>query len=188
MLNRAIPPHALLDLALFSGDQSAWFHSLRLMKSIILVCRSWYKVGAIFLYQHICIRRFPQPECLRETLYTSKPRNLGALVKSLDIQYYIPEEFTPKFAETLCAIMELLSIPLKFWIWIQFTFHTLSFCTSDQVSEVPSNTPSVAPYCVLYRPCLNLASSSRSSARLRCQDILQVFKGAAESFWFFISS
>ena len=79
------------------------------MKSIVLVCRSWYNTGTVFLYQHICVRRLPQLECLRETLYTStsSPRNLGALVKSLDIQCYIPEEFATEFAENLCAIMKL---------------------------------------------------------------------------------
>ena len=109
IFNRAIPPHALLDPAFFSGGRSPWCHSLRLMKSIVLVCRSWYNVGSAFLYQHICIRGFPQLECLRKTLHTSNssPRNLGALVKSLDIQCYIPESFAPQFAENLCAIMKL---------------------------------------------------------------------------------
>src|SRR6266545_4603352 len=37
--NRAIPPQALLDQALCSGDRSPWCHSLRLMKSIVLVFR-----------------------------------------------------------------------------------------------------------------------------------------------------
>jgi len=109
IFNRAIPPHALLDPALFPGDRSPWSHSLRLMKSIVLVCRSWNKVGAAFLYQHIYIRRLFQLECLRETLSISNlsPRNLGALVKSLYIQCYIPEEFAPEFAEILCAVVKL---------------------------------------------------------------------------------
>ena len=77
------------------------------MKSIILVCRSWYNVGTGFLYQHICIRRFPQLECLHEPLYASSARNLGALVKSLDIRCYIPEKLAPEFAKNLCAIMKL---------------------------------------------------------------------------------
>jgi len=79
------------------------------MKSITLVCRSWNQVGTGFLYQHICIRLFPQLENLRETLYTSNSshRKLGALVKSLDIQCDLSEKLAPKFAENLCAIMKL---------------------------------------------------------------------------------
>ena len=109
IFNRAVPPHALLDPALFSGERSPWCHSLRFMKSIVLVCRSWYNVGSVFLYQYICIRRFPQLECLCKTLQisNSSSRHLGALVKSLDIQCYIPESFASQFAENLCAIMKL---------------------------------------------------------------------------------
>lgn len=111
IFQQAIPPYALLDTTLYSGDQSPWSQSLRLMKSITLVCRSWYHVGVQFLYENICIRRFPQLQHLHETLAaletSSSLKNLAILVKSLDIQCHIPQLFASEFDSTLRAIMKL---------------------------------------------------------------------------------
>jgi len=108
IFQQAIPPYALLDTTLFPGDQSPWCQSLRLMKSITLVCRSWYHVGVQFLYESICIRRFPELQHLHETLAApSSLKNLAILVKSLDIQCHIPQIFVSEFDSTLRAIMKL---------------------------------------------------------------------------------
>jgi len=105
------------------------------MKSITLVCRSWYKVGTGFLYRHICIRRFPQLECLRETLYTSN-RNLGVLVKSLDIQCHIPEKLATEFARNLCAIMKLCTFVTTFGYTSPCTLPPSALPTSCLKSQV----------------------------------------------------
>jgi len=107
------------------------------MKSITLVCRSWYKVGTGFLYQHICIRRFPQLKCLRDTLYTShSSRNLGVLVKSLDIQCHIPEKLATEFARNLCAIMKLCPFVTTFGYTSPCTLPPSALPTSCLKSQV----------------------------------------------------
>ena len=84
------------------------------MKSIVLVCRDWYHVGIAFLYHHICIRRFPQLECIREALEHSSLQNLSWLVKSLDIQCYVPENFNSEFNACLQAIIDLCPSLISF--------------------------------------------------------------------------
>ena len=88
---RAIPPFTLLDTSL-SSEHSTWSQALRLMHSIVIVCRGWYNVGVIFLYENICIRRRHQLECFRHTITSlAANKHLDLLVKSLTIRCHIPK-------------------------------------------------------------------------------------------------
>ena len=75
------------------------------MQSIVLVCRSWYGVGVIFLYENICIRRCHQLESLRWTLTSSPAKHLSLLVKSLTIQCCIPKSRAVNIGTDLELIM-----------------------------------------------------------------------------------
>lgn len=73
------------------------------MKSLVLVCRTWYHVGVTFLYEYICIRRFSQLECLCDVFEHS---SLSQLVKYLDIQCYIPEDLGSELDACLRTVTE----------------------------------------------------------------------------------
>lgn len=107
IFERAIPQHTLFDTSLSVVTQSSWCKTLQLMKSIVLVCRTWYHIGVIFLYKYICIRRFPRLEQLRTALVGPSLQPLGQLVKSLDINCYIPDEHLSRFNAYVREVMDV---------------------------------------------------------------------------------
>ncbi|KAJ3514276.1 hypothetical protein NLJ89_g2471 [Agrocybe chaxingu] len=106
IFQRAIPPSWLLDPSLAPGPNAPWSVALRLKKSIISVCRSWFNSGLPFLYEDVCIRRLPQFESLLLALQNTRMR-IGTLVKALNILCYVPNGLSANFSTYVGTILSL---------------------------------------------------------------------------------
>ncbi|KAF9010593.1 hypothetical protein BDQ17DRAFT_931511 [Cyathus striatus] len=90
ILLRSVAPSFLLDPTISPGPDSSWCQALRQKKSLILVCREWYKVSLPLLYEDVCFRRISQLPVFLHTV-ESAPGELGSLVKRLSIYAFIPD-------------------------------------------------------------------------------------------------
>ncbi|KAG5653664.1 hypothetical protein H0H81_011624 [Sphagnurus paluster] len=85
---------------------SPWLQVIKIKKTIILVCRSWYAIGIRFLYEDVALQRLHQiPAFVRTLDASSLAQNLGNLVKSFTICTYIPLEYSISFDEHLTRVM-----------------------------------------------------------------------------------
>ena len=68
------PKTARLVPSIAVGGQSRWARVLRLRKTIVLVCRSWYLINIPDMYEHVYIHRIGQLPSLVRTLEESLSR------------------------------------------------------------------------------------------------------------------
>ncbi|PPR07598.1 hypothetical protein CVT24_006969 [Panaeolus cyanescens] len=68
----ALPHPDFIDPSLWSGGKSVWREGIRVKKSIMFVCRTWYTIAMPLLYQDVSISRFPQLVLLVTSLRESK--------------------------------------------------------------------------------------------------------------------
>ncbi|KAF9527352.1 hypothetical protein CPB83DRAFT_402294 [Crepidotus variabilis] len=90
IFQRVIPPVSLLDPSMAAGPDSPWARTLEMKKNLTLVCQGWREVGTCFLYGDITIRRLPQLVSLLHALEGPSGQELGKLIKSLELNCYIP--------------------------------------------------------------------------------------------------
>ena len=99
IFTRTIPPSFLIDSSLKCGSNSPWCECIRMRKSIIGVCKAWWKVGVELLYQEICIRRVGQIPALLRTLDSNN--DIGNLIKTIEISCFIPSGYLSVFSADL---------------------------------------------------------------------------------------
>ncbi|KAF9003388.1 hypothetical protein BDQ17DRAFT_1356128 [Cyathus striatus] len=123
-----IPPPFLLDPSLTRGSNSAWNWSTRMKKSIIMVCKAWYGVGSLMLYESIVFRRCTQIPALLYSLRT-KP-TLAAFIKHIHINCYIPGGMSVVCFKSLVEIYrncsQLISIDTFFEAGYQFSHNAIT--------------------------------------------------------------
>ena len=101
----ALPPYFLLDSALYRGPESAWSQSLRLKKSLVLVCKAWWYAGVKLLYADIVLRRMGQLAALVCTL--ENPNNdLETVVGTIRATFFIPDAYVVLAQNTLNRLID----------------------------------------------------------------------------------
>jgi len=96
-----------------------WLESLRDLKSLCLVSRTFHTSAAPLLYTHIRLRRIPQLSALVVSLQlnykrVSKSRTftpslrLGECTQSLDLSFFIPKEWNTLYVNDLIALLSML--------------------------------------------------------------------------------
>ena len=140
------------------GPNSPWSKALRLKKSIISVSRAWYDAGVSFLYEDICIRRIAQIFDLLQTLKLSA--KLGSLVRSFEIQCYLPLNITAEF--NLCLNFLLNRFP------------RLSTFTFSSPCGLPSSV-------LVLPPSTNITHLRLSAARLEYSAVIGVLNHVKSS-------
>ena len=88
------------------GANSPWSKALRLKKSIISVSRAWYDAGVSLLYEDTCIRRIAQNFDLLQTLKLSAKLGSLKLVRSFEIQCYVPLNISEEFNLCLNFVLD----------------------------------------------------------------------------------
>ncbi|KAF9527276.1 hypothetical protein CPB83DRAFT_934636, partial [Crepidotus variabilis] len=84
-----------------SFPNSPWARTFELKKNLALVNQAWCDVATFFLYEDITIRRLPQLFQLLFTLSRPSCRNLGPMIRTLELKCYIPEPVGEEFGQTL---------------------------------------------------------------------------------------
>ena len=93
---------------------SLWLDSLRTLKSLCLVSKSYYTIAAPLLYKHIRLRRIPQLSALVASLLSSNSHSffltmpLGDYTQSLDLSFFIPKEWNTLYVSDLLALLPML--------------------------------------------------------------------------------
>ncbi|KAG5653656.1 hypothetical protein H0H81_011616 [Sphagnurus paluster] len=133
---RIIPPNFFLDPSTFQGSQSPWLKVMKMKKSIILVCRSWYFAGIPFLYEDIAFLRLPQiPAFVRTIKALPHGGKLGQLVKGITLYAYIPQGYGESFnTHMACILSDCPRLE-------RFIFN--SPCSLPSTARFPSITPSI---------------------------------------------
>ena len=96
-----------------------WLGSLRTLKSLCLVSKPYYAIAAPLLYKHIRLRRIPQLSALVASLQFnykrvsksrsfSPPMRLGDCTQSLDLSFFIPEEWNTLYVSELLTLLPML--------------------------------------------------------------------------------
>ena len=96
-----------------------WFGSLRTLKSLCLVSKSFNAVAAPLLYTHIRLRRIPQLSALVASLQLNykrvlksqaftPPVRLGECTESLDLSFFIPKEWNTLYVSDLLILLPIL--------------------------------------------------------------------------------
>lgn len=102
-----------------------WLESLRNLKSLCLVSKSFYAVAASLLYTHIRLRRIPQLSALVASLQQNykrvtksqaftPPVRLGECTQSLDLSFFIPKEWNTLYVSDLLMLLPMLPNLMSF--------------------------------------------------------------------------
>jgi hypothetical protein len=85
------------------GPNSPWCQALRTKKTIVSVCKAWWRAGIEFIYEEVVLRRACQVSALRHTLGHS---GLGNLVKRIVFRCYVPSDYTAIFLSDMNRIFD----------------------------------------------------------------------------------
>ena len=125
---RALPPSFLVGSSLNAGSDSPWCEALRMKKSIVRVCKAWWKVGSELLYEEISMRRIGQIPALLRTLDANN--SIGDMIKNLEISCFIPAGYLSLFQVDLARIFALCFRITR----LSFTAHTSTSAAENPLS------------------------------------------------------
>ncbi|KAF8990009.1 hypothetical protein BDQ17DRAFT_1372459 [Cyathus striatus] len=102
-----LPPAYLFDPSLSRCPDSTLNWSIRMKKSIIAVCKTWYYIGTPLLYDTIVFRRCTQVPALLSSLLASP--SLAAFIKHIHINCYFPRHMVNVCFESMTEIYRYCS-------------------------------------------------------------------------------
>ena len=117
-----LPPELLTDSALQRGQSSPWVQSLKSLKSLVLVCRSWNAIATSYLYRSVVLRRAGQVPALVRTLKDNA--EFPSLIKHLTLSCYVPDEWDQVMNDCVtyllseCHNIHTLSLHSFFTQWL----------------------------------------------------------------------
>ncbi|KAJ7162064.1 hypothetical protein C8R46DRAFT_342911 [Mycena filopes] len=122
ILRDALPPPWLLTgtRSILPDPLDVSYTDLRTKLAILSVCKSWNRVGTELLYERVTLRRILQLPVFVRALETRE--GLGALVRHLDLDCFVPHGYallyeaeTARIAE-LCPNLVHVGVSPPFWI------------------------------------------------------------------------